>query len=329
MMNLIQYIESFLRVGSVSGDEAALGRVLAEAARPYADEVYTDTLGNLIARKKADGPKLMLCAHMDTVGFLATHIDKEGFVRFAAVGGLCPLDIAGAPVVFTDGTRGVVRFEEKPGLKDLKLSHGYIDIGGSAPSSVKTGDRARFCGQPFQTNGRLVSPYLDNYAGCAILLETLARMKDPQNDLWFVFTVQEEVGLRGARTAAFAIEPDLSLAVDVTDALDVPEPKLKNECRLGGGAAIKLMDSSVLCHPLAVKHLEQCARDGGIPHQYEILEDGGTDAGAVSLSRGGVPSGGVSIPTRYIHTAYEMADISDMASCVALLCAAAQLGLAI
>ena len=326
MQDIMQLVETFLKIGSVSGEEGVLAACIAELARPYADEVFTDTLGNLIVRKRACGPKLMLCAHMDTTGLLATHVDKSGFVRFAPVGGLSATDILGAAVVFSCGTGAVVHYEEKTKLPDLELSHFYIDAGASdcAASTVRVGDRARFAGAAFETNGRLVSPYLDNYAGCAVLLRTLALVQEPKNDLCFVFSVQEEVGLRGARTSAFAIEPDWALVVDVTNALDIPEPSYKNECRLGGGPAVKLMDSSVVCHPGVVKHLEECAGNRGIAFQYDILEEGGTDAGAISLSGAGVPAGGVSIPTRYIHTAHEMADLSDISSCVSLLCAAMQ-----
>ena len=323
MLNLVDLIKSFLSVGSVAGDESALAGHIAELARPCADGITTDRLGNLIIHKQGTGPRVMLCAHMDTTGLMVTHIDDKGFVRFANVGGLSPRDVMGAPVVFVGGARGVVCFEEKTELKDLKLSHGYIDIGADsrdkAAATVKVGDRARWAHQPFETGGTLVSPYLDDYAGCAILLQTLAHAEKTENDLYFVFSAQEEVGLRGARAAAFDIRPDWALAVDVTDTGDYPEPKRKNECRLGGGAAIKLMDTSVMCHPTVVRLLEDSARAAGIPYQYEVMEDGGTDAGAISLSRGGVPSGGVSIPTRYIHSPMEMAALADMEACAGLL----------
>ena len=324
MLSMTELIKSLVEVGGVSGAEGALAERIAEIARPYADEVTSDALGNLIIHKKGGGPKLMLCAHMDTIGLMATHIDDKGFVRFAAVGGLSAYDVIFAPIVFESGARGAVYFEEKTERKDRTLSHGYIDVGADScdRARVRIGERARFAGLPFETNGRLISPYLDDRAGCAVLLHTLARVEHLQNDLWFIFSSQEEVGPRGARTAAFTIQPDWALIVDVTDALDVPEPKVKNECRLGGGAAVKLMDDSAICHPAVVKHLEVCARAAGIPYQYEVLEDGGTDAGAISLSRGGVPTGGVSIPTRYIHTPAEMVDLSDLEACVALLCQA-------
>ncbi len=326
MLTVIQLLQELTRFGSVSGDEGALATHLAALAAPLADEITTDTLGNLIVHKKGNGRKVMLSAHMDTIGLIVTHIDDNGFLRFAGVGGVHADVLAGVSVVFANGARGLLSREEKTDLKDLNLSHCFIDIGAGsreeAARLVSIGDRAFFWGEPFETNGRIVSPYLDNRIGCVVLLMTLARVKDIQNDLYFVFSVQEEVGLRGARTSAFSIDPDWALAVDVTSTGDCPEVKHNSEVKLGGGAAIKLMDRSVISHPVVVRHLEAVAKEGGIAHQYDVLQAGGTDVGAIHQSRGGVPSGGISIPTRYIHTPTEMALLADVEACVSLLTAA-------
>ncbi len=326
MFDTVKLMREFASISSVSGAETPLSGRIAELVTPLADEVFTDKLGNLIVRKKGRGQKIMLSAHADTIGMMATHIDDKGFIRFANIGGLCPLDIAGAPVVFQNGARGLVAYEDKVELKDLKINNCYIDIGADskeeAAGLVSVGERARYAGQPFETSGKLVSPYMDDRIGCVILMQALQQCTAVENDLYFVFSVQEEVGLRGARTAAFAIEPDWALAVDVTDTGDYLEPKNKSEVRLGGGAAIKLFDRSLVCHPAVTKHLEHCARERGIAHQFEVLTAGGTDAGAIHLTRGGVPSGGVSVPTRYIHSPVEMVQLSDVAHCTALVVSA-------
>ena len=323
MLKIPDLIRTFQSIGSVSGNETSLAECISELARPYADEISSDRLGNLIVRKKGTGAKVMLYAHMDTPGLLATHIDDKGFVRFAAIGKLSPCNLSGAAVVFENGTRGVVSFEEKTNLEDLMLSHGYVDIGadshGQAATLVGIGERARYDAVSFEANGKVIAPYLDAYAGCSVLLKTLAGLDRADNDLYFVFAAQEEAGQRGAGPAAFAIDPDWALAVGTSPSSDVPEPKRKTASRLGAGPSIRLMDTSFVCHPDVVKRLEHSARTADILCQTEILDSGFTGAGPVSLSRSGVPTGLLSIPVRYLRTPAEMAALSDMEACAALL----------
>ncbi len=312
----MKYLEELLKVPAPSGAEGARRALIERLAAPFADEITTDVLGNLIVRKKGAGEKVMLCAHMDTIGMIATRVEN-GFVRFGALGGLDVRDLQNIPVVFENGTEGVLSYEGKTPAKDRKLHHCFIDIG---DGKVQVGDRASFAGGIRAIGSNLIcAPYLDNTLGCAILLNVLEEMGESEYDVYFVFTVQEEVGLRGAKTAAFGIAPKFSLAVDVTDSGDLPETDVVMETKLGGGAAIKIMDRSIVCHPKMVGALKACAEKNGISYQSEILTAGGTDAGAVHLSGSGVITGGVSIPTRYIHSPCETADKRDCDAAIKLI----------
>lgn len=310
-----------------SGDEGDIRAVIHQLASPWADEITSDVIGNLVARKKGSGPKVMFAAHMDSIGFIVTHIEKEGFLRVGKLGGISPKDVLNTPVRFKNGVRGVLVAEEKAEDK-LKLEDCYLDIGArdeeQARSLVQVGDTAVYDTAVTEINGRVISPYLDDRIACAILLKAMEQVGPCENDLYFVFTVQEEVGTRGAKTAAWSVDPDYGIAVDVTDVDDTPGSGKYGTCKLGRGAAVKVMDSSVICHPEVVKALEQCAQDKGIAVQRDIIRAGGTDAGPIHVTRTGVRTGGISIPCRYIHTPTEMADLSDVQSCVDLTVAFAQ-----
>lgn len=310
-----------------SGDEGDIRAVIHQLASPWADEITADVMGNLVARKKGSGPKVMFAAHMDSIGFIVTHIEKEGFLRVGKLGGISPKDVLNTPVRFKNGVRGVLVAEEKAEDK-LKLEDCYIDIGArdeeQARSLVQVGDTAVYDTAVTEVNGRVISPYLDDRIACAILLKAMEQVGPCENDLYFVFTVQEEVGTRGAKTAAWSVDPDYGIAVDVTDVDDTPGSAKYGTCKLGRGAAVKVMDSSVICHPEVVKALEQCAQDKGIAVQRDIIRAGGTDAGPIHVTRTGVRTGGISMPCRYIHTPTEMADLSDVQSCVDLTVAFAQ-----
>ena len=168
---------------------------------------------------------------------------------------------------------------------------------------------------------------MDNRISCAVLLAVLERIQTSVNDLYFVFTSQEEVGLRGAKTAAWAVDPDWAIAVDVTDVDDTPGSKRSGTVQLGKGAAVKVMDSSIICHPEVVAKLEGLAQVQGISVQRDIMRGGGTDAGAIHTTRLGVKTGGISVPCRYIHTPVEMADLGDAKACIKLVEAFAQTAL--
>lgn len=331
MPDLLELTRKLTAARSVSGCEGAISDVIRAIAEPYADEMTNDAMGNLIVRKKGTGKKIMFSAHMDSIGMIATHIDENGFIRFASIGGLSPAGILYAPVVFCNGTRGVVARDGKTDPKEPKMDTYYIDIGAKnreqALGHVTVGDTAVYCGETFLAGDMIVSPYLDDRIGCAVLLMALMQIKKTENDLYFVFSSQEEVGLRGAKTAAYAIDPDYGVAVDVTGTGDTPEVSPKMDCKLGGGAAIKIMDASVLCHPKTVGLLEQAAKANAIPVQKEILLYGGTDTGPMMVTRAGVFAGAVSIPTRYIHSPCETASMEDIGACARLIGAFAQMKL--
>ena len=327
-MELFELIEKLNAAHGPAGDEGEIRGVIRELAQPWADEITEDTLGNLIVRKKGTGPRIMFAAHMDSIGFIVTHIEKEGFLRAGRLGGVTPKDVVYTPVRFKNGVRGVFAKEEKADFSKLKLDDCYLDIGAGdeeqARAMVQVGDTAVYNTAAFINNGKVYSPYLDNRVSCAILLKAMEKIAQSQNDLYFVFTVQEEVGLRGAKTAAWAIDPDYGIAVDVTDVDDTPGSEKYGTVQLGKGAAIKVMDSSVICHPAVVEKLSVLAGEKKIPAQKDILRAGGTDAGAIHTTRLGVYTGGISVPARYIHTPQEMADLKDIESCVELVCAFAE-----
>ena len=326
-LSILELISKLTAVHGPSGDEGAVREVIAELAKPFADEITSDVMGNLVVHKKGSGPKIMFAAHMDSIGLIVTHIDKEGFLRVGKLGDVSLKEALGTPVRFKNGVCGVLAAEEKAESKP-KLEECYVDIGAKdeaqARSMVQVGDIAVYHTTMTELNGRVMSPYLDDRSACAILLKTLEQAGDCENDLYFVFTVQEEVGTRGAKTAAWSVEPDYAIAVDVTDVDDTPGAARYGTCKLGCGAGIKVMDHSVICHPEVVDALERCARDKGIAVQRDILRAGGTDAGPIHVSRTGVRTGGISIPCRYVHTPAEIADLNDCAACVELAVAFAR-----
>ena len=327
-MELLELLTALNQTHGPSGDEGGIREKIAELARPFADEVTADTLGNLIVHKKGDGPRVMFAAHMDSIGFIVTHVEKEGFLRVGRLGGVAPKEAAYTAVRFKNGVRGVFVPEEKADFGKLKLDECFIDVGAKdeaeAKKLVQVGDTCVYDGPVRVQGGRVTSPYLGDRIACAVLLSALERVKTPACDLYMVFTVQEEVGLRGARTAAWWAEPDVGIAVDVTDVDDTPGSEKGGTTRLGRGAAIKVMDSSVICHPDVVAKLEELARAQDIPVQRDIMRAGGTDAGAIHTARAGVKAGGISIPCRYIHTPAETADLGDAEACVRLAVAFAQ-----
>lgn len=302
-----------------SGRESEVSMLILQEATKFADEVTVDALGSIIAHKKGNGKKIMLAAHMDEIGIVATFIDDNGFIRFSNIGGVYVKRLLNRRVRFANGVVGVIDTENDN--KDMKLSKLYIDIGAtdkkSAESKISVGDMAVFEGEYIETDEIIISKALDNRIGCAALLEVLRSVKS-DNDLYFCFTAQEEVGLRGARAAAYGIAPEFALAVDVTDTGDTPNCD-KMAVKLGGGAAVKVMDRSVICHPDLRGILIEAAKLNNIPYQLEVMTDGGTDAGAIHTSRDGVKTGGISIPTRYIHSPSEMVSKSDYKASVELL----------
>ena len=316
----MELLKKLTQCSAASGNEKAVCELIKNEIKDYVDEITVDVLGNLIARKKGNGRKIMLAAHMDEIGVVVTFVDDKGFLRFSNVGGISPKNLIGRRVVFSNGAAGVIYTEDDN--KNFQLAKMYIDIGADdkkdAEEKVTVGDTAVFEGGFFENGNRIVSKALDNRAGCYVLIEAAKKIKT-DNDVYFVFTTQEEAGLRGARGAAYKIMPDAALAIDITDTGDTPECG-NMAVKLGKGAAIKVMDRSVICDSDVRTTLIELAKKNNIPYQLEIMTDGGTDAGVIHLTGEGVKTGGVSIPTRYIHSPSEMADKKDISAVIDLVC---------
>ncbi|MBM4235681.1 MAG: M42 family metallopeptidase [Firmicutes bacterium] len=307
-----------------SGEEETVREKILELVGKRADSTFTDQLGNLFVLFRGNAPKILISAHMDEIGIIVTNIDENGFLRLAPLGGLSPSILTGQRLRFKSGLIGLVYHEKINDLKELTWPKLYLDIGQKSRSEaekvVAIGDLACF-DQPFVSvpGSRFLAKAMDNRAGCAVLVETISGLKRPlPQEVCFVFSVQEELGLRGAKTAAFGYEPDYGLAVDVTRVGDTPKAD-NMAVSLGLGPAIKVKDSSVITHPLIRRFMVDQAKNLNIDYQLEVLERGGTDAGAIHLSRAGVPSGALSIPCRYVHTPSEMVDSADLENAVNLL----------
>lgn len=321
MKNIIQKLVESI---GPSGYETAVRNLVRAEVESLADEVRVDALGNLIVRKGAkdkDGMRIMLSAHMDEIGVIATHIDDNGFVRFTTIGGVRPHTLMGGRVRFVTGVPGVIGGEKLDAPAQMHtFEMMFIDVGATSRATcpVKVGDVAAF-ERPFVDMGdRLVAKSMDDRIAVAVLIETLRQLKETPHELFFVFSTQEEVGLRGATTAAYGVDPELGISVDVTASGDTPKG-LKMEVGLGKGPAIKVRDGGMLSDPRLVRAMAETAEKMGMAYQLEILEGGTTDARVMQISRAGMPAGCVSIPCRYIHSPSEMVDYNDVQNSVRLL----------
>ena len=310
-----------------SGAETNIRDIISGEVAKLCDDFKVDTMGNLICVKKPSKPtaksrKVMISAHMDEIGFAAMHIDEKGFIRFSNIGGHKPQTLVGQKVVFENGTVGYFGIERLDNPNDLSFGKMFIDIGAKdredALKKVKIGDICGYVGYFYEAGDRAISKTMDDRACCALLIEAMKAVKNPKNELYCVFSTQEELGLRGARTAAYGIDPEIGLSLDVTAAGDTPNSPPMN-MELGKGAAIKAKDSGTIAHPGIKNLLIELAEKKGIPYQMEVLDGGTTDAAAIQLTRMGVPSGTISVPTRNLHTPAEMIDINDYDAALKLL----------
>lgn len=313
-----QLVKQLVEAYGPAGDETEIRNLIKDKIKPAADEVKVDTMGNLIAFKEGSSSQrtVMAAAHMDEIGLIATHIDEDGFIRFSNVGGVSPYNLLGERVVFNGETVGVIDKEGKlDKISKLKHNKMYIDLGTTSREETKEkvtiGDTAVYARRFNDLGERVTAKALDDRAGCALLIKTLQDLETPAYDTYFVFTVQEEVGLRGAKVSAYGIEPDIGIAVDATLTGDMPEAK-RMAVSLGEGPAIKVKDKSVLANKKLKDLMVKTAEDNQIPYQLEVLTQGGTDAGSIQLTREGVIAGAISIPTRYVHSPSELVDINDL-----------------
>ena len=324
-MNM-ELLTSILSAYGATSREGGVRNVLENALRGHVDSMTTDVMGNLIAVKKGDGTgkRIMLSSHMDHIGMIVMDADKHGFLRVTNVGGVRPANMIYQHIVFENGVMGVVGAEE--GVEGaLQMKHLYIDIGAEskeeALSKVPVGEIAVVAPRVAKIGEhRLSAPAMDDRIACYIQAQVLLSLpENMKNEVVAVFSVQEEVGLRGAQTAAFAAMPDLGIALDVTGVGDVPGHKDHVPMALGKGAAVKIMDRSLICTPAVVNMMIECAEENGIAYQREVLPYGGTDAGAIQKTGAGVPAGVISIPCRYIHSAAETVDLRDVKAAQDLL----------
>lgn len=306
-----------------SGSEGKVNEMIKLEIAPYVDEVKFDKLGSLIAVKKGAGAKVMLAAHTDEIGLIVTYIDKEGFLRFDTIGGVAIFRLTGIRVVFANGQIGVIN-AEKGDPATAGVDKLYIDIGATskeeAECKVSIGDFAVFRQDCVDLGNRVVAKAMDDRIGCVVLVEAAKILKNSPNEIHFVFTVQEELGLRGATASAYSVDPDIGIALDVTRTGDTPEPYVM-DVSLGKGPTIKIKDSGIISNPKVKDLLVQTAKEQNIPYQFEVLVGGATDAASIEKTRGGVPSGVISIPSRYVHSPSEMVDINDVENSIKLLVA--------
>ena len=326
-MDMMKTLTRLVSAFGPSGCEDEISQVIEELAKPYVDEISRDVMGNLICRRRGSGPRVMFSAHMDTIGLVATHIDKKGFIHVGAIGGIRAVRVLNTPVRFRNGIRGLICTSCTDGeIGKLKVDDLLVDVGAAdgeeAGKLVQVGDIAVYDTATRAAAGaRVISPYMDNRIACLVLLLVMERLGETDNDLYFVFSSQEEVGCRGAKTAAWAIDPDYGVAVDVCSTDDMPGSKHQVTALCGKGAAVNVMDHSVICHPEMVARLTALAQERGIPVQMGVSRMGGTDAGSIHQTRAGVYTGGISIPCRYVHTPTELVDLGDVEACARLAAA--------
>lgn len=328
----IALLEKLSNANAVSGDEGEVRAIVLEQVRPLVDEVKVDALGNVLAVRKARQPgalRVMLAAHMDEIGFMLTSDGEDGLFSFALVGGIDERILPGKPVkVGKDHVPGVIGAkpihlqEEGEDERSIPVDALKIDLGPGGENKAKKGDRATFASTFQRVGPSLIGKALDNRLGVATIIELLRHAPD-SIELIGAFTVQEEIGLRGARVAAYAINPDLAIAIDSTPAYDLPlwdgsENTVYNT-RLGAGPAIYLTDSSTLSDPRIIQHLVRSAEAEGIPYQFRQPGGGGTDAGAIHKQRAGIPSVSVSVPGRYAHTPALVVRLEDWQNTLRLL----------
>lgn len=327
-------LKKLIEVPSVSGFEDDLSSILIKELKPYVDEVRTDKIGNVIAKKGSGSPKIMLAAHMDEIGLIVKHITKEGFLNFEKIGGwderILPTKkviIHGnkGPVQGVIGCKPIHLQEREEQKQPVKLKEMFIDIGASNEGDVKkagisVGDFISNHGSLEKLFGSRVSGHaFDNRIGCLVLSEVAKTVKKFKGTLYLVGTIKEEIGLVGIRGSSYSINPDVVLAVDTTIAGDVPGlTPADSPLKLGKGPSLEIKDAISVVHKKVKKWVNETAKKSKINIQYDVMSGGATDASVVPMIREGIPSGALSVPTRYVHTPVETADMKDIESCVKL-----------
>ena len=319
------------------GNEQQVREILKKELEEYADEVRVDKLGNILFfhHGKEGYPNVMLAAHMDEVAFIVTFIEENGFLRFQTLGGITSNIMPGQMILLRGGKgylKGVIGTKpphimtEEERKKIVPVEDLFIDIGAESLEDAKgkgvgIGTRGVFDIEFAELGGGyLRGKAFDDRAGCTVLIEVFKALKDSPYNLVAVGTIQEEVGLRGARTAAWQIDPDYGLALEGTFAADVPDTRPdRTSAKLKGGPVVTIVDRATVTHPTVLNTLIKLGREKSIPFQFKKVPMGGTDAGAIHLTRAGVPSGTVAVPCRYIHGPASVAHVDDLRNTIALV----------
>ncbi|MCC6838181.1 MAG: M42 family metallopeptidase [Bacteroidia bacterium] len=329
----IKLLKEICEVAGAPGHEQRIREVVLREVKKLADTVSVDNMGNVTAFKKGKkDKKVMIAAHMDEIGFIVTHIDENGFLRFIPLGGFDPKTLTAQRVIVHGkkdiigvmGSKPIHMMSPDEREKVVPISDYFIDLGLSkkeVEKIISVGDTVTRQRELIEMGNCVNCKSIDNRVSVFILIETLRELKTSPYDVYAVFTVQEEVGIRGANASALQISPDFGFGLDTTIAFDVPGAKAyEMVTKLGDGVAVKIMDASTICDYRMVKFMKQTAEKHKIKYQTEILPAGGTDTAAVQrMNPGGAISGAISIPTRHIHQVIEMADKSDIRASIDLL----------
>ncbi len=320
--NMKELIKQLAEVWGPSGYEHRVRATLHALVAPYVDASYVDGLGNLIVRVGNGGKKILFAAHMDQIGMMITYREPNGFLRFSPIGGVLRPTLLGQRAVFEDGTVGTIGVHDQWGTARTQLPDldgFFIDVSDGQGTDFRHGQPAVIESRVISRGSRIVGGALDDRVGCAVLVKALQDLnKQTANTVYMAFTVQEEVGERGAAPATFGVQPDVAIAVDVTPTGDEPK-NLKLPVKLGAGTAIKIQDQGLLVSPAVQAWMVATAEQHAIPYQREVLHMGRTDATQMQLVGKGIPTGAVSIPCRYVHTPSETVDEQDCYQTVALI----------
>jgi endoglucanase len=338
-MNIdVALLKQICEIAGAPGFEKRVRDLVVDLVTPIADEVKTDNLGNVIAIKRGknnpDGKRVMVAAHMDEIGFIVTHIDDNGFLRFHTLGGFDPKTLTAQRVIVHGkkdlvgvmGSKPIHVMSPEERQKLPKTTDFFIDLGmpkSEVEKYISIGDPVTRDRELIEMGDCVNCKSIDNRVAVFILIDALKKLENPPYDVYATFTVQEEVGIRGANVAAHSINPDFGIALDTTIAFDVPGAQPHEKVtELGKGTAIKIMDASTICDYRMVEFMKQKANEADITWQPEILTAGGTDtAGVQRMGKQGAIAGAISIPTRHLHQVIEMAHKKDIADSISLLVA--------
>lgn len=329
----VALLKNICEIAGAPGFESRIRNLVLKEIESLVDEIKLDNMGNIVALKKGKSrKKVMVAAHMDEIGFIVTHIDDNGFLRFHTLGGFDPKTLTSQRVIVHGkkdvigvmGSKPIHIMSPEERNKAPKISDYFIDLGmpkEEVEKIISIGDAVTRERELIEMGECVNCKSIDNRVSVFILIETLRKLKKMPYDLYAVFTVQEEVGIRGANVSSLDIQPDFGFGLDTTIAFDTPGAAAHEKVTsLGKGAAIKIMDASTICDYRMVAYMKRIAQKHKIEWQPEILTAGGTDtAGVQRMNAGGAIAGAVSIPTRHIHSVIEMAHKNDIDNAIKLL----------